>query len=104
MSDAVLDMQKARRETLRWLVLDTLHACQEVGASEIMVQNTVQPVIPDVGTTEIRKALDYLADRGLIDFIDRAGPVWQARINHHGIDVVEYTVDCHPGIARPRKW
>lgn len=100
----ILDTEKARRDTLRWLVLHCLYATQEVGANELMVRQTIEALYTDVTESEVRRALDYLADRGLIDFLDRAGPVWRARINHHGIDVVEYTVECHPGIARPKRW
>jgi hypothetical protein len=35
---------------------------------------------------------------------NRNGPVWSAELTHHGVDIVEYTVDCFPGIARPPKW
>lgn len=102
--DVILDTQKARRETLRWHVLHCLYSTQEVGANEVMIKNVVEPLWPDVTTMEIRRTLDYLTDRGLVDMLDQAGPVWRARINHHGIDVVEYTVECHAGIARPKRW
>lgn len=98
-----IDMERARREEMRWLILRALYAAQPMGTSEVIVRNALEPVIPDATEFEIRKALDYLEERGLVG-VERDRPVWFAKINNHGMDVVEYTVDCRPGIARPRKW
>jgi len=32
------------------------------------------------------------------------GAPWTAELTRHGVDVVEYTVECEPGIARPKKY
>lgn len=98
-----IDMERARREEMRWLILRALYAAQPMGTSEVIIRNALEPVIPDATETEIRNAQDYLVERGLIS-VERDRPVWFAKINNHGLDVVEYTVDCRPGIARPRKW
>jgi hypothetical protein len=100
--DVPVDFEKARREELRWRILKALDAAQPIGTSETIVRNSVEPVVPDVTLIEVRKELDYLAERDLITVERRQ--VWFAKINRYGIDVVEYTVDCHPGIARPKKW
>lgn len=99
-----MDMEKARREELRWLILQALHAAQPVGASESIVKNAIEAVILDVTLVEIRRELDYLAERKLLTVTHRDTPVWFAKINRYGIDVVEYTVECDPGIARPKKY
>ncbi|MEN6639634.1 MAG: hypothetical protein ABFC95_10595, partial [Smithella sp.] len=98
-----LDFEKARREELRWLILRTLYAAQPIGTSETLIQRTVEPVVTGATEMEIRNNLDYLAERKLIH-VEKNKPVWTAKINLYGIDVVEYTVDCDPGIARPAKW
>ncbi len=99
-----MDMEKARREELRWLILQALNAAQPVGAPETIVKNAIETVILDVTVMEIRNQLDYLAERELITLTHRDSPVWFAKINRHGMDIVEYTVDVHPGIARPKKY
>jgi len=98
-----IDIENARRTEMRWVILRALYAAQPLGTSEMIVLNTIEPVIPDATAMDIRRELDYLADRGLAE-VNSNRPVWAAKINHRGIDVVEYTVDCHPGIARPKKW
>ena len=99
-----LDLEKARREELRWIILLSLYAAQPVGASEAIIRNACDPCIPDLTITEMRRELDYLSERGLIAFLDKSRLLWFAKINRYGIDVVEYTLPCDPGIARPKKW
>ena len=102
--DHLIDMEKARREELRWMILRALYAAQPVGTTEIIVMKAMEPVVPDITLSEIRRELDYLAERKLL-MVDRIDmPVWFAKINRYGVDLVEYTIPCLPGIARPRKW
>jgi len=100
----MIDFEKARREELRWSLLQALNAAQPMGTSETVVMRAIQPIVPDITLIEIRRELDYLAERKLVTITGEDMPVWFAKINRHGIDIVEYTVDCNPGIARPRKW
>lgn len=99
-----IDLQKAQRETLRWLVLATLDAARPIGAPETLVLSAIQGVPLPVTALELRRELDYLADRGLVEITGRESPVWHATLTRAGVDVVEYTVDVEPGIARPRKY
>ncbi len=99
-----MDIEKARREELRWLILRALYAARPVGTSENIIKNAIEPIILDITTIEIRQELNYLAERDLITIFNKDTPVWAAKINNHGIDIVEYTVDCFPGIARPKKY
>jgi FMN phosphatase YigB (HAD superfamily) len=101
---AQIDVEQARREELRWLLLLGLNSAQPMGTSEVVLSRAVEPMIPDVTQDEIRRALDYLAQRELVAVSNTDKPAWFAKINRHGIDVVEYTVECLPGIARPKKW
>ena len=41
-------------------------------------------------------------DRELVTITGKGTLEWVADISRHGLDVVERTVDCEPGIARPR--
>ena len=103
MSNDGIDIEKARREELRWLILKALYAAQPVGTSERIIHNAVSIVIMDTTGLEVRRELAYLAERNLAQIVSRE-PIWFAKIDWHGVDVVEYTVDCLPGIARPKKW
>jgi hypothetical protein len=98
------DITKARRETLRWLILLTLNAARPVGASELIVMDALRQAQPDVTEREARVELDYLEERELVEISGRESPYWFAKLTRIGIDVVEYTVDCDPGIARPKKY
>jgi len=99
-----MDLEKPRREELRWLILRALYAAQPVGTAETIIRNAIEPIIPDATVMEIRRELDYLAERDLVSIVEKDRPTWFAKINRYGIDVVEYTIPCHPGIARPRNW
>lgn len=98
------DMAKARREAVRWLILVTLNAARPVGANEIIVIDCVRQAQPDVTEREIRLEMDYLCERRLVELTCRECEHWFGKLTREGIDVVEYTVDCDAGIARPRKY
>lgn len=82
-----IDMEKARREELRWVILRALYAAQEIGTTEVIVRSAIEEVIPDVTDIEIRRALDYLEKRQLV-LVERNRPCWFAKVNNHGIDFV----------------
>lgn len=98
------DFLKSRRETVRWLILLTLNAARPVGANELIVVDTVRAAQPDVTDREVRVEMDYLEERDLVELSRRDDPTWFGKLTRTGIDVVEYTVDCDPGIARPKKY
>lgn len=99
------DVEKSRRENLRWLILLALNSAQPIGASEQIILSAITPMIPDVTQLELRRSLDYLAERDLITIAGRdTQPAWFCKLDRYGIDVVEYTVPVEPGIARPTKY
>jgi hypothetical protein len=99
-----VDMEKQKREQLRWLILETLNSARPIGANEGLILNVVNDVQGQVTTLELRKELDYLADRELVEVEGKNSAVWKAELTRHGVDVVEYTIECDAGIARPRKY
>lgn len=100
----MIDLEKANRENLRWLILLTLDKARPLGAAESLIASVLRQ-IPQMATThELRRELDYLADRNLVQVNGRDTPQWHADLTRAGVDVVEYTVDCDPGIARPKKY
>lgn len=101
---SLVDVEKSRRETLRWLLLLTLNAARPLGASEALIISAVREAIPDVTSRELRNEMGYLAERQLIHLKHQDRPQWFATLTRFGMDIAEYTVSCEPGIARPTKY
>lgn len=99
-----VDPAKVRRESMRWNILLTLNNARPVGAYEELVLATIQGIYPDATALELRRELDYLADRVLVELKKEPSGRWFADVTRYGVDIVEYTVDCQPGIARPVKY
>lgn len=100
----MIDHAKVRRESMRWNILLILNNARPVGAYEELVLATAQGIYQDATALELRRELDYLADRELVYLKKEPGGRWFADLTRHGTDVAEYTVDCDPGIARPQKY
>lgn len=100
----MIDPAKARREGLRWNILKLLHMAAPYTSNETFMLDTMRGIYPDASQDEVRKHLDYLADRKLIDLVKAPSGAWFADIDRYGTDIVEYTVDCDPGIARPPRY
>ena len=100
----MIDTAKVRRESMRWNILLILNTARPVGAYEELVLATLQSIYPDATALELRRELDYLADRELVTLNKEPSGRWFAELNRHGTDVAEYTVECDPGIARPQKY
>ena len=99
-----IDHDKVRREQVRWVILLSLNNARPEGCYEHLVRATVQTVFQDATALEIRRELDYLEDRKLIHIRKEPSGKWWAELTRYGIDIVEYTIDCGPGIARPEKY
>ncbi len=98
-----IDITKRRREHIRWILLRALDNARPEGTNEIVLLMTLQGVYSDVTQQEVRRELGYLEDRRLVRTSHRHTGQWQATLERHGVDVVEYAIDCEPGIARPPK-
>lgn len=99
-----IDLEKAQREQTRWRILKVLDAGRPLAVSEMVILQVMQDASLPLTPSGLRRELDYLEDRKLVVLSGRNGPVWSAELSHYGVDVVEYTIDCLPGIARPVKW
>ncbi|MCA3226767.1 MAG: hypothetical protein ING52_14885 [Burkholderiales bacterium] len=100
----MIDIAKAARETARWLILVTLDKARPLGAAESLIASVLAAVPHPITTHELRRELDYLEDRGLVEIGGRNSPQWHASLTRTGVDVVEYTVECDAGIARPTRY
>lgn len=99
-----VDLQRAEREEIRWRILKTLDAGRPRPVSETIILRTLSDMELPVTPYGLRRELDYLKDRSLITLKGVDEPVWIADLTRYGVDVVEYTIACEPGIARPKKW
>ncbi|MDP8179095.1 hypothetical protein QJU87_05250 [Pasteurella skyensis] len=89
---------------MRWQLLNILHKAVPYTTSEQFLFDVVSGIYPKVTKLEIRQQLDYLTDRKLIELDKQPHGVWFAEISRLGVDIVEYTIDCQAGIARPEKY
>lgn len=99
-----MDMEKARREQIRWLILLAVNAGRPQPVAEPLILGAIQGVPVQCTALELRRELDYLDDRGLVELVQHEGAPWTAELSRHGVDFVEYTIDAQPGIARPKKY
>jgi hypothetical protein len=99
-----IDLERAQREQIRWRIMKVLDAGRPLPVSELVILQVLQDATLPISPNGLRRELDYLEDRKVAVLSGRNGPVWSAELTHHGVDIVEYTVDCFAGIARPPKW
>jgi len=100
----ITDPAKVRRESLRWYILLTLNTSRPVDPHEAVVLSTIQGIYPDATQLELRRELDYLADRSLVTLNKSPSGTWICGLTHIGVDIAEYTIECRAGIARPEKY
>jgi predicted alpha/beta-hydrolase family hydrolase len=99
------DETRFRREFSRWIILLTLNNARPTGARDSSILQVLKGEWADFTLDELRREIDYLRDRRLIDLrIPPDGGAWQCALNRAGVDVVEYSVEIEPGIARPLKY
>lgn len=100
-----IDMEKVRRENIRWHAMVALNAGSPDPVAATLILSALQSV-PGLAPTQhdLKRALDYLEERGLVRLDKPEGAPWIAHLTRHGVDVVEYTVECDAGIARPKKY
>jgi hypothetical protein len=99
-----MDMEKARREAIRWHILVALNAGRPEAVAESLVLSAIQAIPMQCTALDLRRELDYLSDRHLVTLKRPEGAPWLAGLTRHGVDFVEYTVEAEPGIARPKKY
>ncbi|ELE3262563.1 hypothetical protein RLQ91_002249 [Salmonella enterica subsp. enterica serovar Javiana] len=98
------DVLRIRRESLRWCLLVALNKARPYTTSEQLLFDIARSVYPDTTKLEVRQELDYLSDRRLTEITKQPSGMWFADLTRTGIDLVEYTIPCEPGISRPDKY
>lgn len=96
-------MNRARREGMRWMLILTLNYARPAAYSLNPVLDVVRQQYPDCTLRELCAELEYLQTRELVKIDRRPDGDWKCALTRHGIDLAEYTIDCEPGIARPSR-
>jgi hypothetical protein len=102
--DLAPDLSKAQREDSRWRILRTLDAGRPFPLTERVVWRVLTDIKLPMVLAGVRREIAYLEAKGLVKVLNPTEPELQVELTALGIDVLEYTVDCPPGIARPPKW
>lgn len=100
----MIDMNKVRIETVRWLILSCANSSRPYPVAEPLILSTIQAVPIQCTAMELRRELVYLEDRALLALARHEAAPWTAELTRDGVDVVDYTVPVEPGIARPAKY
>lgn len=98
-----MDLDKARREEARWRILKGLDAGRPYKVSERVLLTLLHDLAHPFTPNELRRELDYLRDRKLVEISGEDAGDWSAELTRYGVDIVEYTIPCEPGITRPPK-
>lgn len=98
------DILRARRESMRWTLLNGLNNARPLGAMDVLLLSVVQSLYPDATAKELHAELEYLESKDLVVITRRPDGHWHSKLSGKGIDVVEYTVACPAGINQPAKY
>jgi hypothetical protein len=93
---------KARREAIRWHLLDLANVSRPNGMNVAAMLPVIQSVYPDATHQEVRRELDYLEEREMVRIKKDPLDHWFVELTRTGIDFAEYTIDAQPGVSRPR--
>lgn len=96
-----VEIARARRETMRWMLLVVTNISRPRQINTAALLPIIQATYPDATHLEIRRELDYLEERELVKIAKDPLDNWYVELMRYGIEVVEYTCPCDPGIARP---
>lgn len=99
-----MDAERIRRESIRWYTLIAVNSGRPEPVAEPLVLSAIQSIPIQCTALELRRELDYLEARKLVHLKRHEGAPWTAGLTRYGVDVVDYTIECDPGIARPKKY
>ena len=99
-----MNMQRTLTETIRWNVLVAANSARPAPVSETLVLSMIQAIPIECDATQLRREFDYLEGRGLISVKRLEVAPWLIGLSWEGVDLVDYTAESVPGIARPKKY
>ena len=99
-----MDLGQKQREEARWRILRILDAGRPIGVSESIILRVLYDVALPIGPAGVRRELDYLRHLKLAEIEEYDDEGWVAKLTASGVDLVEYTVQAPPGVARPKRY
>lgn len=96
------DLEQARRRMVRYRILRILEAGRPLPVGEGLISQCLDDQDLQPTLQGIRRALQYLADKGYCELDTESETHWQARLLPPGVDFLEDPRAADPGIARPR--
>jgi hypothetical protein len=100
----MIDHETTERETARWRILRVLDASWPLPYDEQKILHALSGARVELSSSALRRELAFLAACELVELTDRKTPLWSACLTNNGVNVLQYAVECPPGIARPAKW
>jgi hypothetical protein len=98
-----VEFEKHQREEARWRILRDIGRPNPV-AETLIWRHLTDDLHLQITPHGLRRELDYLDERKLIKISGKEHPIWLSELTREGIDVIEYTIPCEAGIARPQKY
>ena len=83
----MVDHAKVRRESMRWNLINTLNKARPYTSNEQFLLDVMRAIYPDVTALEVRRELDYLADRNLVALNKMPSGTWFADLTRYGVDI-----------------
>jgi len=96
-------LETARREQNRWHTLQAVDVGRTTGVADALLVRVLQSVDTSCSLQDVRKYLEYLDGKKLIELRKHEDGSYCGYILAAGTDVVEYAVDCPVGIQRPAR-
>ena len=102
----MIDMEKARRERTRWVILESAHHGGVYGINESLIEKILRDLQLYDGPEGLRRNFAHLEQSGLIRTAGRELEAieWTITLTALGYNVVDRAVPCPPGIDRPPKY
>lgn len=95
------NLERARVAMTRYRILAILDVSRPYPVGETVLANVLSDVDLQATQSDIRRAMQYLADKKLIELNAPRDRHWEARLLPDGVDYVEGHRADDPGILRP---
>ncbi|MEL5328605.1 MULTISPECIES: hypothetical protein [Serratia] len=100
----MIDTAQARREGLRWVLLQVINKARPYPANDRLLWDVGSSLYPDLTNLELQRELLFLDGLALVELTRPPARSWTATLTPAGVNLVEYVTDDVPGIARPAKY
>ncbi len=95
------DLEKARLRMIRYRILKILDAGRPSAVGEGLIRDVLTDVDLGASANDVRRALQYLDDKGYVELKESKRKPWNGRLLPKGIDYLEDVDQEDAGIARP---